>query len=101
MDGDRQLLGKRTEEPYPDLFCVFVALGENNTKDRYFMFSWSRLAEIVVSNHKNYLAKHSGFRPRVPKSTHCSISISELQIFENQWNSILEAIEKKRIKLTT
>jgi hypothetical protein len=91
MDGDRQILGNQAEEPYPNLYCVFVALGEDNTKDRYFIFSWKKLAEIISDHYKEYLDKHNGIRPRAPESTHCSISISELQDFENNWKLILDA----------
>ena len=97
MNGDRQVLGKRTEEPYPRLFCVFAALGEDNTKDRYFVFSWEDLSEIVVTHHTKYLKKHSGVRPRAPKSMHCSISISELEAFEDRWDLIHEAISQNQI----
>lgn len=97
MEGDRQVLGERAKEPYPDLFCVFVALAESNTQDRYFIFSWEQLAKTIVTHHKNYLAKHGGVRPRAPKSTHCSIGIPELEAFEDQWSLIRDAITQNRI----
>jgi hypothetical protein len=96
MDGDRQILGKRAEEPYPKLFCVFVALGKSHTEDRFFVFSWRELAETIVSHHEKYLEKHGGVRPRAPKSTHCSISLSQLESFENRWEIILKAISHYR-----
>lgn len=89
MDGNRQVLGRLTDEPYPNLYCVFVALGEDNTNDRYFIFKWKTLAEIISKNHEKYLNKHGGIRPRNPESTHCSVSISELQSYENNWEVIL------------
>lgn len=97
MDGDRQILGKGAEEPYPNLFCVFVALGENNTEDRYFVFSWEELAKTIVCHHTKYLDKHGGVRPRAPKSTHCSISVSQLESFEGRWDLILDAISQNQI----
>lgn len=97
MKGDQQILGKRVKEPYPDLFCVFVSLGDNNTTDRYFVFSWDRLSKIIYDHHKKYLEKHGGIRPRAPESTHCSISISELETFENRWDLIFNAIAQNRI----
>jgi len=97
MAGSRQVLGRRAEEPYPNLLCVFVALGDDNTKDRYFIFPWTELAETIVHHHTNYLAKHQGVRPKAPKSTHCSISISQLESFQDRWDLILQQIARNRI----
>ena len=97
MAGDRQVLGSRVEEPYANLYCVFVALGDDNTKDRYFIFPWIELADTIVHHHTKYLAKHGGVRPRAPKSTHCSISISQLASFHDRWDLILNAISRNQI----
>jgi hypothetical protein len=95
MDGDRQILGNPVSEPYPNLFCVFVALGNDNTKDRYFIFKWKNLADIVINHHSDYLQRHGGMRPKAPKSTHCSISIKQLESYKDRWNLILEALAVK------
>jgi hypothetical protein len=93
MDGDRQLLGYPVDEPYPNLYCVFVALGNSRETDRFFVFKWLQLREIIIAHHGEYLAKHGGVRPKAPKSTHCSISISHLEKFENNWDAILQTID--------
>lgn len=92
MNGDMQILGKQANEPYPNLYCVFVALGGSNKEDRYFIFSWKDLAKVIIQNHNQYLKKHGGVRPKAPKSTHCSISIPLLEGFENNWQLIIDAI---------
>ena len=97
MDGDRQILGSPVSEPYPRLYCVFVALGESNYSDRYFVFSWEALRSLIIRHHQAYLERHGGVRPQAPKSTHCSISISELDMFEDQWDQILVAAENNRL----
>lgn len=94
MEGDRQVLGAPVSEPYPNLFCVFVALGDSNSSDRFFIFTWRELSAVIRNHHQVYLEKHGGVRPRAPKSTHVSISISELQQFEDMWDRILEAIKQ-------
>jgi hypothetical protein len=94
MDGDRQILGDPVDEPYPNLYCVFVALGNSRETDRFFIFNWCQLRSIIITHHKEYLAKHGGIRPKAPKSTHCSISITQLEHFEDKWDTILEAIAK-------
>tara|TARA_B100002003_G_C13870742_1_gene425770 strand:+ start:135 stop:650 length:516 start_codon:yes stop_codon:yes gene_type:complete len=97
MNGNRQVLGELGSEPYPNLYCVFVALGESNVSDRYFIFLWNELRSLIVTHYQSYLKKHNGVRPKAPQSTHCSISIAELEQYENQWEKILEAIVKTRI----
>lgn len=97
MDGDRQILGSLVSEPYPSLYCVFVALGGSNKSDRYFVFSWEDLRSIIVRHHQAYLEKHGGVRPKAPESTHCSISISEFETFEDQWDQILLAVKNNRL----
>lgn len=94
FDGDRQILGEPVTEPYPNLYCVFEVLGESSKEDRFFIFSWRQLSSIIIGHHRSYLEKHGGVRPKSPKSTHCSISISELQCYEDNWGSILEAIKQ-------
>lgn len=97
MEGDRQILGSPYSEPYPNLYCVFVALGGSHVKDRYFVFSWTELRSLIIFHHRAYLEKHGGVRPKAPRSTHCSISISELENFEDQWDKILLAIKNNRL----
>jgi len=96
MDGDRQVLGEAAQEPYPGLFCVFVALGDASTGDRFFVFSWEELARTIIRHHGDYLQRHEGVRPRAPKSTHCSIGITELECHENRWHLILDAVANSR-----
>ncbi|MBM9615294.1 hypothetical protein JWJ90_13500 [Desulfobulbus rhabdoformis] len=97
MDGDRQILGTPVEEPCPCLYCVFVALGESCAEDRYFVFSWEELRSLIIDHYREYLEKHGGVRPKAPASTHCSVSIAELESFENQWEHLLIAIRSSRL----
>lgn len=92
MDGDRQVLGDPVEEPYPNLFCVLVVLGDGRAADRYFVLSWKQLAGKIISNHSSFLAKHNGVRPRAPKSTHCALRITDLAEFEDRWDLIETAM---------
>lgn len=97
MNGHQQIIGKPCSEPFPNLFCVFVALGKSNREDRYFVFSWLELRTAIIDHHRAYLATHDGVRPKTPDSTHCSISISELEQYEDQWKKIQDAIVRTRI----
>jgi len=95
MRGDRQILGELADEPYPNLYCVFVALGENSKMDRYFVFSWKELRSVVVQHHRAHLDKHGGVRPKAPESRHCSIGIPALEQYEDRWDRLLTAIKKQ------
>lgn len=97
FDGDRQIIGEPKAEPYPDLFCVFVALGEVHSLDRFFVFTWKELRKIIEDHHRAYLKKHGGIRPKAPQSTHISVGIQELEQHEDRWDSILEAVRHKGV----
>lgn len=96
MEGNRQIIGNLHPEPYPNLYCAFVALGDSNQSDRYFIFSWMELRDTIINNHKKYLNKHGGVRPKAPNSTHCSVGISELAHFQDNWDAIINAAQKHR-----
>lgn len=98
MEGDRQNLGAPMCEPYPGLYCVFVALGDTNKSDRYFVFSWKDLRDLVINHHRAYLEEHGGVRPKAPASTHCAIRIPELEKFEDDWGRLHKAIETNRLR---
>jgi len=93
MNGDCQVLGNPISEPYPNLYCVFVVIGEENATDRFFVFSWKELSSLIISHYQTYLSKHGGIRPKAPKSPHCAIGIVELEKYEDQWDKILIAIK--------
>lgn len=93
MEGNRQRVGARLRPPYPNLFCVFVALGEDFQGDRYFVFSWEKLGELVHSSYQTYLDEHDGIRPKNPTSTHCSLNLEQLAMFEGRWGDLFAAAE--------
>lgn len=39
FEGDKQVLGDPMQVPYPNLVCVFVALGKDRREDRFFVLS--------------------------------------------------------------
>ena len=94
LDGERQTLGKARPEPYPGLRLVLVVLGKEGGRDRFFVLTWSELRDVVVAGYRDYLAKHGGVRPRAPKSFHVSLSVAEVVRFENQWQTLLDALPR-------
>lgn len=96
MDGDHQVLGQPLPEPYPRLYCVFVALGEITKEDRYFVFSWLTLRDTIIEHHKLYLDSHGGIRPKAPESMHCSINVSKIETYQDKWDIVLNAAKSNR-----
>jgi hypothetical protein len=64
LDGKRQIIGRPTEPPYPDLICVFVRL-RGQGADEFYILTWSDLQKIAITGHRSYLDGHGGVRPRV------------------------------------
>ena len=92
LDGTRQVLGEVKPEPYPDLRFVLVVLGKDGGRDRFFVLTWPELRDLVVSGYRDYLAKHGGVRPRAPESLHVSLSVAEVEPFENRWQTLLDVL---------
>lgn len=97
MSGDQQILRAPIKEPFPNLHCIFVALGESHVTDRYFIFTWTELRSVIETRHRAYLKKHNGIRPKAPESRHCSVDISELEQYEDQWQRIYDAMRETRL----
>lgn len=96
MNKTFQVLGEPLNEPYPHLYCVFVALGDTNREDRYFIFPWLTLRDEIIKHHQSYLNSHGGQRPKSPESFHCSIGISLLEVYEDKWSTIVDAAKLHR-----
>ena len=93
MDGKRQVVGRKNEEPFPDLICVPVVLYEIE-RDRFLILEWKELQDIVVRGYKAYLERHGGTRPKAPESFHTAVRITEVQSFENRWDKILSRVPR-------
>jgi len=92
LDGDRQVLGELKSEPYPGLKFVLVVLGDDGARDRFFVLTWPELGGAIVGGYREFLAKHDGVRPKSPTSFHVSISVSQVEPFENRWQILLDAL---------
>lgn len=90
-DGNRQVFKGLQPEPFPELICVLVALGES-APDRFFVLGWDELRKVLADGYAKYLSKHNFVRPRAPESFHTALSILEAEPFENRWDKILERV---------
>ena len=88
FDGNRQIIGNWKPLSIPDLVCVFVVAAEKYGDDQFFVLEWSKVQDIIISNHIRWLESHGGVRPRNPNSLHCAIVQSALQPYKDNWSVI-------------
>ena len=82
-DGIQTIKGKKKSKN-PDLICIFIKLISQG-KDKFYIFKWADLQNMIYKNHSGCLKKHNGKRPRSPKSTHTAIFTASLSKYENNW----------------
>lgn len=86
FDGDRQVV---TEQPIDQgsdsMIFVFVSIGEKQGADRFYILEDQQLRQIIFQNHRSWLAKHGGVRPKNPQSTHTAVSLGDLEGFRGNW----------------
>jgi len=90
--GKSQIVGKCLPSPVEDLIFVLVKLESYGT-DRFYICTWSELAEIVSKNHSEYLKKHNGIRPKKWDSLHIAISENHISHFKDRWDLIKKHLE--------
>ncbi|MBA7537492.1 hypothetical protein ES705_29761 [subsurface metagenome] len=85
MSGNKQVLGVEKKEPYPNLLCVFILI-DNYGSDKFYIFTWKQLQDIMIYRYKRWLDKHDGKRPRKPDSFHSSLNPEDLKKHEDNWD---------------
>ncbi len=90
--GDIQRAVGLNGELDPELIYVFVKVSEVASGDRFFILLQRDLQKIILGNHEAWLKKHGGIRPRNPKSTHVSISLTSLEVYEDNWVLIYQSL---------
>jgi hypothetical protein len=89
LDGRRQIMGRPTKAPYPNLICVFVRLRSYGT-DEFFIMTWEDLQKVAIAHHREFLARHGGIRPKKHDSFHAAIGVARMADFRDRW-SVLES----------
>lgn len=82
-----QIVGKNLPAPVENLVFFFVKLGGYGL-DKFFICTWQELCDVLSRNHKAYLAKHNGVRPKRWDSMHAAISEKHISHFEDRWGLI-------------
>ena len=85
FDGKKQLLGRATEAPYPDLVCVFVRVREQGA-DEFYILTWNDVQKIAIAGHHRYLEAHGGVRPKKHDSFHIAIRPEMLEEHRDKWD---------------
>jgi hypothetical protein len=91
FDGDRQVVGALARYP-ANLVCVLVVVGSQSGADQFFVLPMRTLQQLLAENHRAWLAKHGGVRPRNPKSTHTALSVKQVEGYRDHWVEIESAV---------
>ena len=55
FNGNKQIIGEKKPLSVPQLVCVFVIAAEKYGEDQFFVLEWSKVQEILIENHKQWL----------------------------------------------
>lgn len=85
LDGTKQVIGRATDAPYPDLVCVFVRLRGQGV-DEFYILTWRDLQQVAIEAHRRYLDDHGGVRPKKFDSFHMAIRPEMLKEYRDRWD---------------
>ncbi|MAT39181.1 MAG: hypothetical protein CL946_06225 [Ectothiorhodospiraceae bacterium] len=85
LEGEKQIIDFPTKSPVPDLVYVFVRLQEYGTDD-FYVIMWDDLQRMIITNHRAYLKKHGGKRPKKFDSFHTAIGSEKLEEYRDNWD---------------
>lgn len=87
FDGKRQIIGAMKPSPVRRLVVVFVKI-EKSRDDRFYILTWEKLRDLLVKQHREYLVKHCGIRPKQWRSLHVGITEEVLHRYRDRWATI-------------
>ena len=67
---------------------MLVVVGDIGAVDQYFVLPMRTLQRQLVANHRAWLKKHGGVRPKNPKSTHTALSVEQVERYRDNWVEI-------------
>lgn len=85
LAGTKQVIGRATDAPYPDLVCVFVRL-RGQGADEFYILTWRDLQQVAIEAHRRYLDDHGGVRPKKFDSFHMAIRPEMLKEYRDRWD---------------
>lgn len=91
MEGKVQIV--EGIKPFDESIVFFVvALSAKRGEDRIFILEMSDFVGLVDKQHRRWLAKVNGTRPRNPESTHCALPLEDFEPFEENWSLIFDRL---------
>ena len=91
--GKKQIPG-RLKRLSVNPVCVLVVVGDVGEVDAYFVLPMRTLQRQLVANHRAWLKKHGGVRPKNPKSTHTALSVEQVERYRDNWAEIDRAVRR-------
>lgn len=88
MNGNKQKLQQKIEQPIKDLICILVYLGRKYGEDEFYIMKWSELQDLLIQIHKTCLEKHNGERPKNKTSMHCGLQKKDISAYQDKWEYI-------------
>jgi hypothetical protein len=92
IEGDKQTVKGKTKDIDRDLIFVLVRVGQQHGEDEFYVFNQGVVQDLVDAEYRRFLKKHSGVRPRNPKTTHCSYYLKDLVDYKDNWGLITEPL---------
>ena len=96
QDGDVQIVKGKRDDVDRKLIFVLIVIGNEIGEDKFYICEQGFIQDTIFKNHKAYLEKHNGVRPKNPKSTHCSYLESDLLEHQDNWDLIKNAIKQNK-----
>lgn len=84
-NGKKQIIKGKKKVPNSHIIYIFIKLIKQG-EDEFYIIKLLDLQDIIYKHHSSYLKKHSGIRPKNPKSKHIGIKESELINHKGNWN---------------
>lgn len=81
QSGDIQTVKGKTKLANPDLIYIFVRLRGQN-QDEFYVCLQKDVQDIMYKKYNKYLKKWGGRRPKNPKSTHCKVTLKDLEDYD-------------------
>ena len=91
FDHKRQVVGKPKACPVQRLVMIFVRIEEDGN-DQFYILKWQKLRDLVIKQHKAFLQKHNGVRPRQWESLHCAVTEETVRPYLEKWDTVKKCL---------
>lgn len=91
FNGTQQIVGENKSCPVKSLVVVFVTI-DLHRRDEFYVMTWEELRAVIVANHKRYLDKHLGVRPKNYKSLHVGVRSEHLLHYKDNWEVVFKRL---------